>query len=256
MKKVLLIFIMLCTASFVNAQHGKERHNSGVEFSAGIDIVSSFVWRGLNLGNSPAIQPRAALGISELEIGLLGSYALMANASNGSHNVPYAEFDIELKYSIPTKIGTFSITCTDIFLPHLGLEYFNYDGVVDGEETGAHCLAVGFEYEGPRRFPIYFKADYNFHNEVSKSIYGEFGLYYICGRTNIKLFCGVALATNNEKHGSIFYELEEKDFGIINLGATINRQIEVSDSFIIPLSTSVIINPTHEAVYLVGSLSL
>ena len=51
------------------------------------------------------------------------------------------------KYNIPTNVGTFVIAYSDIFMPCLGLEYSNYDGVVDNIETGAHWLGARIAYE-------------------------------------------------------------------------------------------------------------
>lgn len=256
MKKVLLVFIMLCTASFVNAQHEGEEHHSGVEFSAGVDIVSSYIWRGLNFGNSPAIQPNVSVGFSGFELSAFGSYALMANAGYGFYSVPYTEFDLELKYSIPTKVGTFSIACSDIFMPFLGLEYSNYDGVVGDEETGAHWLGARIGYEGTESFPISFMAEYNFHNDACKSIYAELGYNFTYGETDIELFFGVAKGTNSDIVGSAFYEIKEDKIAVVNVGGTISKTIKVTDSFSIPLRTSVIFNPNANMPYLVVSLSL
>jgi hypothetical protein len=257
MKKVLLIFLLLFVAAFVNAQEEAEEHSSAVEFSAGVDFVSSFLWRGLNLGNSPAIQPNAAISAFGFELSAFGSYALVANEYHGFSQVPYTEFDLELKYSLPTSAGTFSIVATDIFMPHLGLEYSNYDGIVDDEETGAHWLCAGITYEGPEHFPLSLKLDYNFYNEISKSIYAELGYNFTCGGTSIDLFCGAAMGTNKDVvPGSIFYEIEKDEIGIINVGGTITKTIEVTNTFSIPLSTSVIFNPNANAAYLVFSLSL
>jgi hypothetical protein len=254
MKKMLIVFLLLFTTSFVSAQVAKKGHqpqHSKVEFSAGVDFVSSFIWRGINLGNSPAIQPKVAIEAFDFELSAFGSYALMANAGHGFDKVPYTEFDLELKYTIPTKAGTFNIAISDIFMPFLGLEYSNYDGVVDGVEEGAHYLGARIEYKGTRSFPISFMAEYNFHNDVHKSIYAELGYNFKSGGTDIDLFFGVAKGTD----GSELYEIEEDEIAVINVGCTISKTIRVMDS-IIPLKTSVVFNPHANMPYLVVSLSL
>jgi len=238
---------MLCTASFVNAQ--------GVKFSAGADLVSSFLWRGLNFGNSPAIQPNVAVEVSGVKLSVLSSYALMANYPRGFDKVPYSEFDLELKYSIPTNIGTFVIAYSDIFMPCLGLEYSNYDGVVDNIETGAHWLGARIAYEGTESFPISFMAEYNFHNDACKSLYAELGYSFTCGRTDIGLVFGVATGTNSDLVGSAFYEIYEDKIAVINVGGSISKTIQITDSFSIPFKASLCINPNANMPYLAVSFS-
>jgi hypothetical protein len=153
MKKILVVFLLVVTVSFVNAQdEGNEHHV--FEFSSGVDLVSGFIWRGLDFGSAPAIQPNVAIGAFGFELSAFASYALAANVEQGFDKVPYSEFDLELRYSLPTNAGTFSIIGSDIFMPYLGMGYSNYDGVVDGIEKGAHWLCIGFGYEGTERFPI------------------------------------------------------------------------------------------------------
>ena len=94
------------------------------------------------------------LVLSVFELSAFASYALAANVDQGFDKVPYSEFDLELRYSLPTNAGTFSIIGSDIFIPYLGMGYSNYYGVVDGIEEGTHWLYIGFGYEGTERFPM------------------------------------------------------------------------------------------------------
>ena len=258
MKKILAIFLLVFTVSFVSAQKsGKKKHHPVVEFSSGVDFVSGFIWRGLDFGSAPAIQPNAAIGAFGFELSAFASYALMANVEKGFDKVPYSEFDLEFKYSIPTRsAGTFSIIASDIFMPFLGMAYSNYEGVVDGIQEGAHWLSIGLGYEGTRHFPLSLRVDYHFHNDISKSIYAELGYKFVYGRNKIDLFCGVATGTNSDLPGSVFYEIEDDEIGFINVGGSISRIIRVTDSFHIPLKTSVVFNPNANIGYLVCSLSL
>ncbi|MBQ4380452.1 MAG: hypothetical protein II806_04145, partial [Bacteroidaceae bacterium] len=66
-----------------------------VEVSASVDVVSHFLWRGLDFGNA-AIQPSLAVGWRGLSLGLWGSCGLVRN--NGTDHVT-KEIDVELKYS-------------------------------------------------------------------------------------------------------------------------------------------------------------
>jgi hypothetical protein len=43
---------------------------------------------------------------------------------------------------------------------------------------------------------------------------------------------------------------------VVNLGITVSKEIKISDSFSLPLTTSFIINPQAENVFLVLGISL
>jgi hypothetical protein len=50
------------------------------QVSFGADVVSRYVWRGTDFGNSASVQPTLGFSFGNFEIGALGSYALTAGA--------------------------------------------------------------------------------------------------------------------------------------------------------------------------------
>lgn len=82
-------------------------------FKVGADVVSSYVWRGGELGNSPAIQPACSYTFagSGIVIGGWGSYAISQDA--GSR---YKEVDL----FATAPVGPFSFTVTDYYVPTAG----------------------------------------------------------------------------------------------------------------------------------------
>ncbi|MGB7512500.1 MAG: TorF family putative porin, partial [Pelodictyon phaeoclathratiforme] len=91
-------------------------------FKIGADVVSSYVWRGSDLGNSAAIQPALSYTCptTGIIVGAWGSYAVSEDA--GSR---YKEID--LYATLP--VGPLSLTVTDYNAPDGGDSFdFSDDG--------------------------------------------------------------------------------------------------------------------------------
>ncbi|MGB0130848.1 TorF family putative porin [Chlorobium sp.] len=79
-------------------------------FKIGADVVSSYVWRGTDLGDSPAIQPALSYtfpGIGVV-VGAWGSYAI-------AEDDDYRYKEVDLYVTVP--VGPFSLTLTDYYVP-------------------------------------------------------------------------------------------------------------------------------------------
>ncbi|MFZ4525341.1 MAG: hypothetical protein ACOYOE_07305 [Chlorobium sp.] len=86
-------------------------------FKAGADVVSSYVWRGGDLGDSPAIQPALSYTFagSGVVVGAWGSYALSDNTT--SSTPPHSRYryqEIDLYATVP--VGPFGLTLTDYYI--------------------------------------------------------------------------------------------------------------------------------------------
>ena len=87
-------------------------------FKAGADVVSSYVWRGGDLGDSPAIQPALSYTFADsgIVVGAWGSYALSDNTT--SLTPPHSKYryqEIDLYATVP--VGPFNLTITDYYIP-------------------------------------------------------------------------------------------------------------------------------------------
>lgn len=87
-----------------------------VEASAGVDVVSRYIWRGMTLGDA-SIQPTAELSYKGISLSAWGSYDFLNTQSD-------KELDLTLSYST----GGFNIGITDYYSSHYGEEntYFEY----------------------------------------------------------------------------------------------------------------------------------
>ena len=105
-------------------------------FKIGADLVSSYVWRGVDLGDSPAIQPSVTYTCPNtgLIVGAWGSYAV-TNNNDGTGR--YKEAD--LFATLP--VGPFGITVTDYNTVANRPKAFSY------KSTGNNVLEASVTYE-------------------------------------------------------------------------------------------------------------
>jgi len=84
-------------------------------FKVGADVVSSYVWRGTEFGDSPAIQPALSYTFagSGIVVGTWGSYAVVDNFVNDGITSRYQEVDLYV--TIPA--GPFNLTVYDYYVP-------------------------------------------------------------------------------------------------------------------------------------------
>ncbi|NTW69341.1 MAG: hypothetical protein HGB23_05755 [Chlorobiaceae bacterium] len=106
------------------------------DFKVGADVVSSYVWRGGELGNSPAIQPTLSYTCPKtgIIVGAWGSYAVSQDA--GSR---YKEVD--LFATVP--VGPLSFTVTDYYTSTATSRTFDFSN--DGPNIVE--LSVGYAKE-------------------------------------------------------------------------------------------------------------
>ena len=118
----------------------------GQSFSLGTDIVSRYIWRGTDFGESASFQPTLAFSAGGLEIGTWASYSISANGAGAN------EHDLWIGYTVDTgSAGAFSFGVTDYYFPSPdGSDFFDFSG--DGE--GSHWIEPYASYSGPASFPI------------------------------------------------------------------------------------------------------
>lgn len=209
-----------------------------VEASVGADVVSSYIWRGQNLG-SAAIQPGASIAWKGLSLGAWGSYGFVDKEDAN-------EFDLTLSYTV----GGFSVGLTDYFFDHYNDEtrYFMYDA-----HKTAHVFEafVGYDF-GPVAFNWYTNiggADgVNEDGDRAYSSYFELSAPFKLGGLDWKASVGaVPWATS-------FYS-EVSGFAVTNITLGASKDIRITDSFSLPLSGSVTFNPCQEKAYITAAIS-
>jgi len=233
MNILIIGFLVLITSFNLFAQN---------EINVGADLVSRYVWRGLDFGDSPSIQPTIYFTTSKFEIGAWGAYQLGRDASSA----PADEIDLFLGYTFDSKNGSFKISVVDYYFPNSGLRFGE---VKDGE--GAHTLEGILSYEGPKSFPIAILVGVNFYNDSGYNSYFELGYSTMFKEVGLKLFVG---ATPGSSTNSIYYGTEK--FAVINVGVSASKNIKITDDFSLPIFSSFILNPNQDIAHLVFGISI
>jgi hypothetical protein len=202
-------------------------------FDLGADVVSRYIWRGADYGESASVQPALSFSSGGFEIGTWASYAMNPDGA------PANEHDLWMSYSA----GPVTVGVTDYYFPNAGFDFFDFDG--DGE--GAHLIEPFASVNGPETFPATFYVGYFAHNDPDNSIY--LNASYPFAIDGIELAFGVGASAGE----SALYGTD--GFGIIELNLAASKSIPLTDGFSLPLSVAYILNPYAETSFLVVGLS-
>lgn len=244
------IFRVMLIVALTGILWGGAVASEKVTVTTGVDFYNRYVWRGLDIANTPSIQPSLALGYAGIEFGTWGAYALSNNASESD------EIDFWLSYSKELESGvSFTAVVTDYYYPNAGIGMFNfnnYDAVKDDTipDPGAHIVELGLSISGPASFPVTLSGYINVHNEAGNNAYVQLDFPVMVGESEVGFFCGVA---GGSKDNPDYYGTD--DLNVINLGMSVGRDLTVSESLSLPLNVTLIINPNAEISHLLVGLS-
>lgn len=203
-------------------------------FSFGADVVSRYVWRGTDFGESASIQPALSFGYGGLEIGTWASYAINPESAHAN------EHDLWISYTT----GPLSLGVTDYYFPNLGAGFFDFDG--DGD--GAHYIEPYLTLTGPASFPMSFFAGYFAYNDPDHSIYLNAAYPFSIEGVDLAFGLG-ASATESAMYGT-------NRFGVVDISLAAARSVPITEHFSLPLSVAYVLNPYAEKSFLVLGLSL
>jgi len=189
----------------------------------GADVVSSYVWRGTQFGSGVHVQPYMSLGSGNLEAGVWGSFPTTAQGGGN-------ELDAYLSYDF----GPLALTLTNYTFPG--------DGGVYSEDGYGFFQGNYTEISGSTSFMgVELMAGY--FTEV-EALYVEFG--FSAGPVDIALAYG-------DDQGDAWYANGEA--GIVNMSFSGSKEIQISDSYSLPVFGSFILNPKAETAFLVFGFS-
>jgi len=232
MKKIVLLAMGMVMGMTALAQDEIETTISG-------DVVSSYVWRGQDLG-SAAIQPTLGLGYKGLSLSAWGSYGIVDPADT-------KELDLTLSYSI----GKLNIGITDYWF-NAGLDpqnrYFKYDAHSTNHVFEAN---IGYDF-GLASLQWYTNIagndGANKDGDRAYSSYAEVVVPFKLSAIDWTATVGaVPFATD-------FYGTN--GFAVTNLALKATKDIKVTDTFSIPVFAQVSANPCSQKAYLVLGFTL
>lgn len=189
-------------------------------WSTGLDIYSSYVWRGTKFGSGPAFQPSVEYSAGGFAIGAWGSYS--ASTDEAAEADLYASYDFSLGES-----SSLTFTLTDYYFP--GSAWF--DGTSHYIEPMVNLGLGNFSLLGAYMM-----------NDGGGDMYLEAGLS--AGPVSLTLGGGDGAYTVDGK------------FNVCNIGVGTSKEIKISDIFSLPVSGSAILNPSSEQFYIVVGISL
>jgi hypothetical protein len=253
-----IIAVFLLSAINVNVFSQNE---SPVQLGA--DIMSRYIWRGVNLGgSSPSIQPWIKYDLASedssnvLSIGAWGAYTFSQTSNQ--------EVDLNLTYTFKNIV---SITFTDYFFPEYYQtkernRYFNYN-----KDSTCHIFEGIISFNGTDKIPFTFLFGMNFFGNDAHKInddgrngkifmtkYVEIGYKKKIKDVDFNAFLGAAIDKPKTDRGEVgFYG--NKTAGLINLGVKASKTIQLSDKYSLPVQASLITNPEAENIFLVFGIS-
>ena len=188
----------------------------------GADLVSSYVWRGTQFGSGAHIQPYMDLGSGNLTGGVWGSFPTSAKGGGN-------ELDLWVSYDF----GPLALTVTNYTFPGEGGIYAEGEGLFNGDYTE---LAASTSIMGVDLSAGYF-------TEV-EALYIELG--FSTGAVDIAFGYGDDQADGFYAGGGS---------GLVNMSFSGSKDIQISDTYALPVSGSFIINPEAETAFLVFGIS-
>ena len=224
MKKALFILAALLFIRPLSAQ----------EYELNADLVSRYIWRGIELANGASIQPAFSFSYGDFSAGTWASYALSPQAAGGD------EHDFWASYAF----GNFSLTMTDYYFPN-GANNDIFDFSNNGQ--GAHVLEAALGFEGGEDFPLTVLFAANIYNDLDNSLYLELGW---------QTASGVGFVAGFARGNSAWYAVSNPGIRAINMGVSYTRELKFYEGYGIPLTGQIIFNPSLKMSYFVVGLSL
>ncbi len=206
-------------------------------FKIGADVVSSYIWRGSEFGNSPAIQPSITYTASNgVSLGAWGSYAIERSTDGANGSYRYQEVDLTL--TVPA--GPLSLSVTDYYVPDLSTGSPDYrtnstrafdfsrhsSSTLEAEAgytAGDLSLLAAYNFAGVDRHHAYYgEASYKFFSSKdgysAKAIAGVGSKYYYGGdssNTERKLALvntGISVSKDRFTASYVYNPISEKSF--------------------------------------------
>ena len=234
MKKIVIFAMGLVASATTLAQEKVETTISG-------DIVSSYIWRGQDLG-SVAVQPTLGVGYKGLSLTAWGSYGLVNTADT-------KEFDLTLAYTT----GGFNIGITDYWFS-AGLDpqarYFKYDSHGTNHVFEAN-IGYDFGFASLQWFTNFAGNDgTNKDGKRAYSSYAEVVVPFNLATVDWTATVGVV------PYATSFYNDWTSGFAVTNVSLKATKDIKITDTFSIPVFAQVAANPCTQKAYLVLGLKL
>lgn len=210
---------LIALAAVLFAGFGSSNAMADEGFKLGADVVSSYVWRGSDLGDSAAIQPNLSYTFKNgLSVGLWGSYAISEDNAGDRYK------EVDLTISMP--VGPVTLAVTDYNAnPEAGNTFdFGDDGNNTVEVSASYTheniglmagvFVAGNDYDNA----MYCEASYKFYDKNGYSAKAVAGLgsedYYgdLEGEKIALVNTGIAVSKDRYTASAIYNPDTEKSY--------------------------------------------
>jgi hypothetical protein len=212
----------------------------------GADLASMYLWRGMQQGSAPALQPWGEFSYKGLTLGTWGSYEFSGN---------FKEIDLYAKYTYKD----FSLLFIDFFYPDdslLDQNYYNFD-----TKTTGHASELGLSFNGNEKIPF--------------SVYG--GVFLYGTPIDNKVIDSATIEMNYSSYFEINYLGKHNDytynvfmgftptesnlyqttgFAVFNVGLSAKKTVKVTSDFSIPIKLTLATNPEAKKIFIAFILSI
>ena len=234
MKKIVLFALGMVMGVTAYAQDTVEATISG-------DVVSSYIWRGQDLGNV-SIQPTLGVSYKGLSLSAWGNVGL-------SNSEDTKELDLTLAYSN----GGFNIGITDYWTNDGGDpegRYFKYNAHGTNHVFEAN-VGYDFGFASLQWFTNFAGNDgTNKDGKRAYSSYFEVNVPFQLATVDWTATAGAI------PYATSFYNGWTSGFAVTNVALKATKDIKVTDSFSIPIFGQVVANPCSQKAYLVLGFTL
>jgi hypothetical protein len=200
------------------------------ELSVGLDFYNRYVFRGVDFGDSPSLQPSITFTSGNFTLGAWGAYS----TGNGTTDGGFGEADLYASYAFDFGL---SLGATSYYYP--GTSWFELD-----EGVSSHAIELNLGYEVSN---FSFAANY-IVNDSRDGAGAEGGDTYFelgYGAGSVDLFVGAGDGWHSTNG----------NFQVVNIGIGTSKNIQITEAFAIPMSGAVILNPNSEQLHLVVGVS-
>ena len=230
MKKLLLNLAVLATALTgavnVSAQEIETKSACETQTHVGLEIKSSEIWRGLQLGSGPAFKPTFSIQAGGFSIGAEG---LMCTGEDLGF-----ESNLFMKYRFPFDL-TLEVT-----------DYYgggNWLGVNFDNIAKTHKIEPAIRYQYDK---LQFYAAFMFSEDYEVDFYGEVSYDFNLFKLAVGGGNGIYTTSPVWNNGG--------DFAMCNISLSKAYNIQVTDKFVLPIEGGVALNPSIERLYAFASI--
>jgi len=246
----ILVLVLLCQVLKSQNPTISDSSACNMKLNVSADLMSRYIWRGADYGNSPSIQPAISVSNGNFEAGCWSAVA--------TNNV-YKEIDLYAKYTykmLSLMVTDYYVPCANSLPASPDTRYFIYD-----DKKTAHSLEGSLLFKGGEKLPLWvsgnvflygndkrwgYDAGKDTTDKTYYSSYVEAGYTFTVKENSADIFVGFTPAAG--AYGNTL--------GVVNAGITAYRKIKITSDFELPVKGSLIFNPQTSNVFFAFGITL